>query len=57
MIFSEKIRNIAAKAEQDLAPLFAEFDKISEANTARVLDAFRAHRVSEAMLGGTTGYG
>ena len=57
MIFSEKIRNIAAKAEQDLAPLFAEFDKISETNTARVLDAFRAHRVSEAMLGGTTGYG
>jgi len=57
MIFSDKIRNIAAKAEQELAPLFASFDKISEENTSRVLDAFRAHRVSEAMLTGTTGYG
>ena len=57
MEFSEKIRNIAAEAERELAPLFAGFDKISEANTARVLDAFRAHRVSEAMLCGTTGYG
>ena len=57
MIFSEKIKKIAAEAEQKLAPLFADFDKISEQNTARVLDAFRTHRVSEAMLCGTTGYG
>ena len=57
MLFSEKIKNIAAEAERALAPVFDKFDKISEANTARVLDAFRAHRVSEAMLCGTTGYG
>ena len=57
MIFSETVRIIAAKAERELAPLFAEFDKISETNTARVLDAFRNNRVSEASLGGTTGYG
>ena len=57
MEFSEKIKNIAAEAEKMLAPLFASFDKISEENTARVLDAFRNNRVSEASLGGTTGYG
>ncbi|MBR6050089.1 MAG: methionine gamma-lyase family protein [Clostridia bacterium] len=57
MEFSEKLRGIAAEAERALSPAFAGFDKISEENTARVLDAFRRHRVSEAMLGGTTGYG
>lgn len=57
MEFSEKIRGVAAEAERALSPVFAEFDKISEKNTFRVLDAFRRHRVSEAMLGGTTGYG
>ena len=57
MEFSERLRGIAAEAERALSPVFAGFDKISEQNTARVLDAFRRHRVSEAMLGGTTGYG
>jgi len=45
------------QAEQTLAPLFAQFDAISLANTERVLNAFAKHRVSDAMFGGTTGYG
>ena len=57
MAFSEKILNITAEAEKALAPVFAEFDKIAEINTARVLESFRSHRVSDAMFGGTTGYG
>ena len=57
MVFSEKILKIAADAEKDLAPVFAKIDKISEENTNRVLDAFRRHRVNEAMFAGTTGYG
>ena len=57
MVFSEKILKIAADAERDLAPVFAKIDKISEENTSRVLDAFRRHRVNEAMFAGTTGYG
>ena len=56
-MFSEKILSIAAEAEKALAPVFAEFDKIAEINTARVLESFRTHRVSDAMFGGTTGYG
>ncbi|MBQ0124894.1 MAG: methionine gamma-lyase family protein, partial [Clostridiales bacterium] len=57
MDFSEKILKTAVDAERDLAPTFAEFDRISEINTFRVLDSFRKYRVSEAMLCGTTGYG
>ena len=56
-MFSEKILNIAAEAEKALAPVFAEIDKIAEINTAKVLESFRKHRVSDAMFGGTTGYG
>lgn len=57
MEFSEKIYEIAERAEEALAPVFRGFDKIAEKNTARVLESFRRHRVSDAMFGGTTGYG
>ena len=57
MEISEKIYEIAERAEAALAPVFRGFDKIAEKNTARVLESFRRHRVSDAMFGGTTGYG
>ncbi len=57
MEFSQKILDIAKKAENDLAEAFAEIDDIAYKNTARVLDSFRKHRISEAMLYGSTGYG
>ena len=57
MEFSKKIIDIAAKAEKDLADVYARIDAISYENTTRVLDAFKEHRVSEAMLYGSTGYG
>lgn len=57
MEFSKKIIDIAAKAEKDLADVYARIDAISYENTTRVLDAFKDHRVSEAMLYGSTGYG
>jgi len=44
-------------AEERLAPIFAQFDQISQENTNRVMDAFAKHRVSDSMFGGTTGYG
>ena len=50
MEFSKKIIDIAAKAEKDLADVYARIDAISYENTTRVLDAFKDHRVSEAML-------
>ncbi len=57
MEISEKIYEIAERAEAALAPVFRGIDKIAEKNTARVLESFRRHRVSDAMFGGTTGYG
>ena len=57
MGFSERIIKISAEAEAALAPVFAEIDAIAYDNTARVLESYRRHRVSETMFAGTTGYG
>ena len=46
MQFSDKIIKLAAEAERELRPQFDEFDRIAYVNTARVLEAFSAHRVS-----------
>ncbi len=57
MEFNKKILELVNEAEKNLSDKFAEFDKISFENTAKVLDAFRRHKVSDAMFAGTTGYG
>ncbi len=57
MEISQKILDIAKKAEKELSGVFSDIDNIAYENTARVLDSFRRHRVSEAMLYGSTGYG
>ncbi len=57
MEFSNKIKQLADMAEEELAPYFKQIDKVALVNTERVMDAFREHRVSDAMFAGTTGYG
>ena len=57
MQFSDKIIKLTAEAARELRPQFDEFDRIAYVNTARVLEAFSAHRVSEAMFAPSTGYG
>lgn len=57
MILSEKIKKLDAEAQTVLRPVFDGFDEIAYKNTERVLEAFKKHRVSEAMFAGTTGYG
>ena len=57
MQFSDKIIKLTAEAERELRPQFNEFDRIAYVNSARVLEAFSAHRVSEAMFAPSTGYG
>ena len=57
MKFSETIETLAREAEEALKERFAEIDRISFANTQKVMDAFREHRVSEAMFNPTSGYG
>lgn len=48
---------LADAAQRRVRRRFDEIDETASANTARVLEAFRRHRVSEAMFAGTTGYG
>ena len=57
MGFSEKILKLTEKAERELAPVFADFNAVAYDNTARVLESYRRHRISETMFAGSTGYG
>ena len=57
MQFSEELTKLAAAAEQALAPRFAAIEAVALANTGRVLDSFRAHRVSDPMFQSSSGYG
>lgn len=54
---SERVIELGKQAEQYLTPYFARIDEIADYNTQKVLAAFRAHRVSDTMFAGTTGYG
>lgn len=56
-IFDEYIKNLAAEAEKEALPMFNIADKICQHNTEKVLSAFMEHRVSEAHLAGSSGYG
>ena len=54
---AKQLEVLAEKVEDSLLGRFRSIDKTSAHNTARVLEAFRNHRVSEACFAGTTGYG
>lgn len=56
-IFSSKVKELASRAESKLSNVFAGFDSVAQTNTARVLDAFHTHRVSDSHFAGSTGYG
>ena len=53
----DELRALAERTEESLRDTFREFEKTAEYHTARVLDAFREFRVSDACFAGTTGYG
>lgn len=57
MQFPEALSALAAKAETALAARFAEIDTVSFVNTNRVMDSFRAHRVSDSLFQSSSGYG
>ncbi len=57
MKFSNELLEISRRAEAELADIFSELDEISFYNTDRIIDAFREHRVSDAMFAATSGYG
>ncbi len=57
MQFSQELISLAAAAETALAGRFAAIDAVAFANTDRVMDSFRAHRVSDSMFQSSSGYG
>ena len=57
MEISKKIEELAFNAEIALEPHFRRIDAISFENTKKIMNAFRNHRVSEAMFAPTSGYG
>ena len=48
---------MAEQAEAKIRPVFDQIDRVAQANTRKVMEAFQDHRVSEACFAGTTGYG
>ena len=57
MIYSEKLTQLAKRAEEALSKQFTYVDQIAFQNTQKVMDAFREHRVSDGMFQSTSGYG
>lgn len=55
--FSTDLLQKADIAEDSVRAQFAQIDKISAENTAKILCAFSDNRVSDACFGETTGYG
>ena len=57
MEFSQRLNDIAKKAEAALEPMFRRVDEISFYNTNKIMDAFREHRVAATNFDTTSGYG
>lgn len=51
------IERLADDCEAELNGRFAEIDRVSRANTRRIMEAFQEFKVSESCFAGTTGYG
>ncbi len=51
------LKELTIKAERELAPIFSDIDRTAYENTAKVLEAFRNHRIDSTCFDGTSGYG
>lgn len=52
-----RILSLSKAAERNCAAAFARIEEVEQYNAHKVLEAFQHHRISEAHLGGTSGYG
>lgn len=57
MEIKDNLSTVAAAAEERLHKIFKEIDETALFNTAKVLNAFKLNRVTDAHFAGTTGYG
>lgn len=55
--FSEKLLNLANKAEQDLLPVYSKIDEIAFFNSQKILSSFIKNRVSYSDFTDINGYG
>jgi cystathionine beta-lyase family protein involved in aluminum resistance len=53
----ERVSALVVEAEEKLADIFADIDKVSFENTKRIMNSFKEHRVSETMFAASSGYG
>ena len=51
------MQDLMQKTEKQVEDIFKQIDEMELTNTERVLKAFSNHKISEAHLNGTTGYG
>jgi len=51
------MENLIEQSEKELVEVYKNLDNIELVNTKKVLAAFKNHKISEAHLNGTTGYG
>ncbi len=51
------LKDLTKEAEAALAPYFAHIDEVAQANTEKVMEAFREERVSDTMFVPSSGYG
>lgn len=49
--------DLIQKTEKEIEQIFKQYEKICEKNEEKVITAFIHHKISEAHLNGTTGYG
>ena len=54
---SDKVIQLANKAEKELEDIFKEVDKVCQINSMKVLKAFQKNSIAEMHFGSTTGYG
>ncbi len=52
-----QVFELASQAEKEIMPQFERIDKIAQANTIKVMQAFQDNKVSDACFAGTSGYG
>ena len=52
-----QIFELARQAEKEIMPQFERIDRIAQANTIKVMQAFQDNKVSDACFAGTSGYG
>jgi len=55
--FSEKLLNLANKAEQDLLPVYSKIDEVAFFNSQKILSSFIKNRVSYSDFTDINGYG